>query len=108
MKPTWLFVMAMVNPTIYKMTISPSKHSLLKNMRGLYLKRLSGSHGEDWYHIVTTPSISIDLIFARECRGLAWSYKDIPGISPDVICYCLSIDSKTKPVRQKRISYDIE
>ncbi|KAM1342966.1 hypothetical protein ACFX2F_007216 [Malus domestica] len=30
------------------------------------------------------------------------------GISPDIICHCLSIDPKTKPVRQKRRSYDTE
>ncbi|KAM1810239.1 hypothetical protein ACFX12_027024 [Malus domestica] len=30
------------------------------------------------------------------------------GISPDIICYRLSIDPNTKPVRQKRRSYDAE
>ncbi|KAM1027617.1 hypothetical protein ACFX2A_041358 [Malus domestica] len=30
------------------------------------------------------------------------------GISPDIICHRLSIDPKTKPVRQKRKSYDVE
>ena len=38
----------------------------------------------------------------------AWSYEDMPGISPDIICHHLSIDPKTKPVRQKRRSYDVE
>ncbi|KAM2895540.1 hypothetical protein FF1_010634 [Malus domestica] len=32
----------------------------------------------------------------------------MPGISPDIICHHLSIDPKTKPVRQKRRSYDAE
>ncbi|KAM2855704.1 hypothetical protein PS2_000147 [Malus domestica] len=32
----------------------------------------------------------------------------MPGISPDIICHRLSIDPKTKPVRQKRRSYDAE
>ncbi|KAM2448226.1 hypothetical protein PS1_018454 [Malus domestica] len=32
----------------------------------------------------------------------------MPGISPDIIFHCLSIDLKTKPVRQKRRSYDAE
>ncbi|KAM1389680.1 hypothetical protein ACFX2I_017632 [Malus domestica] len=32
----------------------------------------------------------------------AWSYEDMPGISPDIICHRLSIDPNTKPVRQKR------
>ncbi|KAM1315601.1 hypothetical protein ACFX2F_019345 [Malus domestica] len=30
----------------------------------------------------------------------------MPGISPDIICHRLGINPKTKPVRQKRISYD--
>ncbi|KAM2420024.1 hypothetical protein ACFXTH_026530 [Malus domestica] len=30
------------------------------------------------------------------------------GISPDIICHCLSIDPKIKPVRHKRISYGAE
>ncbi|KAM1143975.1 hypothetical protein EV1_032479 [Malus domestica] len=38
----------------------------------------------------------------------AWSYKDMPGISPDIICHHLSIDPKTKPVKQKRRSYNVE
>ncbi|KAM2226102.1 hypothetical protein ACFXTI_019763 [Malus domestica] len=38
----------------------------------------------------------------------AWSYKDMPGISPDIICHRLSINPKTKPMRQKRRSYDAE
>ncbi|KAM1764442.1 hypothetical protein ACFX11_003694 [Malus domestica] len=32
----------------------------------------------------------------------------MPGISPDIICHRLSINPKTKPVRQKRIYYDAE
>ncbi|KAM1116338.1 hypothetical protein ACFX1X_006995 [Malus domestica] len=32
----------------------------------------------------------------------------MPGISPDIICHRLSIDPKTKLVRQKRRSYDAE
>ncbi|KAM1606294.1 hypothetical protein PS2_026917 [Malus domestica] len=38
----------------------------------------------------------------------AWSYEDMPGISPDIIYHRLSIDPKTKPMRQKRRSYDAE
>ncbi|KAM2888911.1 hypothetical protein FF1_012570 [Malus domestica] len=32
----------------------------------------------------------------------------MPGISPNIICHRLSIDPKTKPVKQKRRSYDTE
>ncbi|CAL9013591.1 unnamed protein product, partial [Prunus brigantina] len=38
----------------------------------------------------------------------AWSYDDMPGISPDVISHRLSISPICKPVRQKRRSYDAE
>ncbi|KAM1794305.1 hypothetical protein ACFX11_034793 [Malus domestica] len=33
MKPTWIFTVATVNPTILEMTFSPSKHNLLKSWR---------------------------------------------------------------------------
>ncbi|KAM2268381.1 hypothetical protein ACFX1S_046509 [Malus domestica] len=33
---------------------------------------------------------------------------DMPSISPNIICHRLSIDPKTKPMRQKRRSYDAE
>ncbi|XP_008236711.1 PREDICTED: uncharacterized protein LOC103335479 [Prunus mume] len=38
----------------------------------------------------------------------AWSYDDMPGISPDIISHKLSISPVYKPVRQKRRSYDVE
>ncbi|CAL2248236.1 unnamed protein product [Prunus armeniaca] len=38
----------------------------------------------------------------------AWSYNDMPGISPDVICHRLSINPVVRPVRQKRRAYDPE
>ncbi|KAM1136744.1 hypothetical protein ACFX2B_034427 [Malus domestica] len=56
-----------------------------------------------------SPPIWLTLIsFLQENTDVfAWSYEDMPGIiSPDIICHRLSIDPKTKPVRQKRRSYD--
>ncbi|CAL2245630.1 unnamed protein product [Prunus armeniaca] len=38
----------------------------------------------------------------------AWSYNDMPGISPDVISHKLNISLSFKPVRQKTRSYDAE
>ncbi|CAL2265760.1 unnamed protein product [Prunus armeniaca] len=38
----------------------------------------------------------------------AWSYEDMPDISPEVISHKLSISPAYKPVRQKRRSYDAE
>ncbi|KAM2654371.1 hypothetical protein EV2_025882 [Malus domestica] len=56
------------------------------------------------------PPIWLTLIsFLQEnTKVFAWSYEDMPGISPDIICHHLSIDPKTKTVRQKRKSYDTE
>ncbi|KAM1411080.1 hypothetical protein ACFXTO_023995 [Malus domestica] len=53
-------------------------------------------------------SISKDHPNRINAKVFAWSYKDMPGISPDIICHHFSIDSKTKPVKQKRRSYDVE
>ncbi|KAM1294540.1 hypothetical protein ACFX2H_014451 [Malus domestica] len=57
-----------------------------------------------------SPPIRLALItFLQEnTEVFAWSYEDMPSISPDIICHRLSIDPKTKLVRQKRRSYDAE
>ncbi|KAM1847903.1 hypothetical protein ACFX14_012113 [Malus domestica] len=57
-----------------------------------------------------SPPIQLALIsFLQENVDVfAWSYEDMPGISPDIICHRLSIDPKTKPMRQKRRFYDAE
>ncbi|KAM1597454.1 hypothetical protein ACFX1Z_032351 [Malus domestica] len=57
-----------------------------------------------------SPPIQLTLIsFLQEnIEVFAWSYEDMPGISPDIICHRLSINPKTKPVIQKRKSYDAE
>ncbi|CAL8163017.1 unnamed protein product [Prunus armeniaca] len=44
----------------------------------------------------------------QQAEVFAWSYDDMPGISPDVISHKLSISTGHKPVRQKRRSYDAE
>ncbi|CAL9000860.1 unnamed protein product, partial [Prunus brigantina] len=44
----------------------------------------------------------------QHAEVFAWSYEDMPGISPDVISHKLSISPTCKPVRQKRQSYDTE
>ncbi|KAM0956161.1 hypothetical protein ACFX2A_024970 [Malus domestica] len=57
-----------------------------------------------------SPPIRLALIsFLQEnTEVFAWSYEDMPSISPDIIYHQLCIDPKTNPVRQKRISYDAE
>ncbi|KAM1192104.1 hypothetical protein ACFX13_012748 [Malus domestica] len=57
-----------------------------------------------------SPPIWLSLIsFLQEnTEVFAWSYEDMPGISLDIIFHRLSIDPKTKPVRQKQRSYNVE
>ncbi|KAM2547586.1 hypothetical protein PS2_019258 [Malus domestica] len=57
-----------------------------------------------------SPPIWLALIsFLQEnTEVFVWSYEYMPGISPDIIYHRLSIDPKTKSVRQKRRSYDVE
>ncbi|KAM2188772.1 hypothetical protein ACFX1R_032275 [Malus domestica] len=73
---------------------------------------ISKDYSDRMVKIGTTlsPSIWLSLIsFLQEnTEVFTWSYEDIPDISPNIICHHLSIDPKTKPVRQKRISYDAE
>ncbi|KAM1798093.1 hypothetical protein ACFX12_032194 [Malus domestica] len=73
---------------------------------------ISRDHPDHMVNIGTTlsPPLRLALIsFLKEnTEVFAWSYEDMPGISPDVICHRLSIDPKIKPVRQKRRSYDAE
>ncbi|CAL8991494.1 unnamed protein product [Prunus brigantina] len=56
------------------------------------------------------PSLRSEFIsFLRaNSEVFAWSYDDMPGISPSVISHKLSISPSFKPVRQKRRSYDTE
>ncbi|XP_021812768.1 uncharacterized protein LOC110755796 [Prunus avium] len=44
----------------------------------------------------------------RNSEVFAWSYNDMPGISPDIISHKLSISPAFKPIRQKPRSYDAE
>ncbi|CAL9019127.1 unnamed protein product [Prunus brigantina] len=57
-----------------------------------------------------SPSLRSEFIsFLRaNSEVFAWSYDDMPGISPDVISHKLSIYPSFKPVKQKRRSYDTE
>ena len=46
--------------------------------------------------------------FHRNLEVFAWSHKDMPGISPEVIVYVLNVDSDMKPVKQKRRKFTPE
>ncbi|KAM1166367.1 hypothetical protein ACFX2G_026114 [Malus domestica] len=66
---------------------------------------ISKDYSDRMVKIGTTlsPPIRLALIsFLQEnTKVFAWLYEDMSGISPDIICHRLSIDPKTKPVRQK-------
>ncbi|KAM2045511.1 hypothetical protein ACFX1T_009692 [Malus domestica] len=73
---------------------------------------ISKDHPDRMMKIGTTlsPPIRLALIsFLQEnAEVFVWSYKVMPGISLDIICHHLSIDPKTKQVKQKRRFYDVE
>ncbi|KAM1385788.1 hypothetical protein ACFX2I_032055 [Malus domestica] len=48
-------------------------------------------------------SISKDYLDHMNTKVFAWSYEDMPGISPDIICHRLSIDPKTKPAMKAEV-----
>ncbi|KAM1542603.1 hypothetical protein PS1_012375 [Malus domestica] len=48
-------------------------------------------------------SISKDYPDRMNTKVFAWSYKDMSGISPDIICHRLSIDPKTKPAMKAEV-----
>ncbi|KAM2393054.1 hypothetical protein ACFX1X_036456 [Malus domestica] len=52
-----------------------------------------------------SPPIRLSLIsFLQEnTEVFTWSYEDMPGISPDIICHRLSIDPKTKPAMKAEV-----
>ncbi|KAM2931661.1 hypothetical protein FF1_039835 [Malus domestica] len=66
---------------------------------------ISKNYPDHMVKIGTTlsPPIWLALItFLQENTEIfAWSYEDMSSISPDIFCHRLSIDPKTKPVRQK-------
>ncbi|KAM1291212.1 hypothetical protein ACFX2H_018154 [Malus domestica] len=57
-----------------------------------------------------SPPIQLALIsyLQQNTEVFTWSYEDMSGIPLDISYHSLSIDLKTKPVRQKRRSYDVE
>ncbi|KAM2544763.1 hypothetical protein TB1_016414 [Malus domestica] len=68
---------------------------------------ISKDHLDRMVKIGTTlsPPLRLSLIsFLQEnAEVFAWSYKDMPGISPDIICHHLSIDPKTKPAMKAEV-----
>ena len=47
-------------------------------------------------------------VIARHLDAFAWSASDMPGIDPDLLCHCLTMDPKVRPVRQRRRKFNEE
>ncbi|XP_020421250.1 uncharacterized protein LOC109949591 [Prunus persica] len=54
-----------------------------------------------------SPELRSDLVALLRLNSevFAWSYNDMPGISPDIISHGLSVNPAVRPVRQKRRAY---
>jgi len=47
-------------------------------------------------------------VIERHLDAFAWSASDMSGIDPDFLCHCLAMDSRVKPVRQRRRKFNKE
>ena len=47
-------------------------------------------------------------VIERHLDAFAWSASNMPGINPDFLCHCLAMDSRVKPVRQRRRKFNEE
>ena len=50
----------------------------------------------------------ISEVIARHLDVFAWSAADMPGIDPDFLCHCLTMDPSVRPVRQRRRKFNEE
>ena len=47
--------------------------------------------------------------FVRKHKSdFAWNHHDIPGIDPTIMVHSLAVDPKIKPVKQKRMFFNLE
>ena len=44
----------------------------------------------------------------RHLDAFAWSALDMPGIDPNFLCHCLTMDPKVRPMRQRRRKFNKE
>ena len=47
-------------------------------------------------------------VIARHLDAFAWSASDMPGIDPDFLCHCLTMDPQVRPVCQRRRKFNDE
>ena len=50
----------------------------------------------------------ISEVIARHLDAFAWSAVDMPGIDPNFLCHCLTMDPSVRPVRQRRRKFNEE
>ena len=47
-------------------------------------------------------------VIVRHLDAFAWATADMPGIEPDFLCHCLTMDPKVRPVCQRRQKFNDE
>jgi len=47
-------------------------------------------------------------VISRHLDAFAWIGTDMPGIDPDFLCHHLTMDTKVRPVRQRRRKFNEE
>jgi len=47
-------------------------------------------------------------VISRHLDAFAWIATDMPGIDPDFLCHHLTMDTKVRPVRQRRRKFNEE
>jgi len=49
---------------------------------------------------------AVAAVIARHLDAFAWSASDMPGIDPDFLCHHLTMDTKVRPIRQRRRKFN--
>ena len=59
-------------------------------------------------HLSQEEQDQVAAVISRHLDAFAWSASDIPGIDPDFLCHHLTMNSKVRPVRQRRRKFNEE
>jgi len=50
----------------------------------------------------------VAIVISHHLDAFAWTAADMPGIDPDFLCHHLIIDTKVRPVRQRKRKFNEE
>ena len=81
--------------------IHMSMVALLENQIGGKAFKLGRHLSQEERREVTT-------VISRHLDAFAWTATDMPGIDPDFLCHLLTMDTKVRPVRQRRRKFNEE